>query len=232
MSGENKYSDLELFAAPPEKGDVFFGRDIDDPATDTGWVKGLELEMLLAGVGNLDSRTPDPGDELEESDELVVAAGGGSYRVPAWKLGSRHRKYLASQVDMASNTTLAALAGLEFELAAGGVYVFEALLHVSAGASGGHKYRVAGSNGLTASTINYYVQAQSGTAAPTIGTRIQDLGSTAAGVTSATSGICALRGALVVSDAGSLVIEFAQNASNGTASSVLVGSYLDVVRVA
>jgi hypothetical protein len=195
-------------------------------------MRGWELEVLLGGVGNLDSRTPNPGDELAEADELLVVAGSKGYRAPAWKLGSRHRKYLASQLDMASNTTLAAIGGLEFALAAGGVYVFEAVLHVTAGASGGHKYRMAGGGGLTASAINYYVQAQSGTAAPTIGTRIQDLGSTAAGVTSATSGICVMRGTLVVANAGDLKVEFAQNASNGTPSSVLVGSYLDVVRVA
>ncbi|UYN89881.1 MAG: hypothetical protein KIT08_01260 [Anaerolineales bacterium] len=231
MSGENKHSDLSSLGIPA-KGDCFTGRDISDTTTSTGWMKEATLEELLGGLSNLDDHTPDPGDEAAETDKLLVFNGSKAVRMDVWKTGSRTRRYLATQKDVSSNTTLSQIADLEMDLVAGGVYVFEAVLHVSAGASGGHKYRVAGSGGLTATTINYYVQAQTGTAAPTIGTRVQDLGSTAAGVTSATSGVCIIRGTIVVGDAGTLILEFAQNASNGTASSVLVGSCLEVVRVA
>lgn len=228
---ENKLSDITFFAGPLAKDDDVFGRDIDDPNTETGWVKRAPFEEFLAN-DNLDPLTPDPGDRAEEDDSLTVTRESIAYQMDMWHIGARERKYLATLHEKVNSAVLTAIPDLEFDLVAEGVYTFEAVLHVSAGGSGGHQYRVAGTDGLTAAAINYYVQAQSSTSAPTIGTRITDLGSTAAGVTSATSGICIIRGTIVVNAAGTLVLQFAQNASNGTPSQILVGSFLEVVRVA
>lgn len=227
----SKYSDLPELLVPPAKDDEVSVRDVDAVATITGQAKRTDYELFLAN-DNLDDLTPNPGDEIEDGDALTVTRGSKAYKVGAWKVGSRERRYLATQKDVTSSAVLSQIADLEFDLVAGGVYTFEAVLHVSAGASGGHKYCVNGSGGLTATTINYYVQAQSGAAAATIGARVQALGGSGTGVTSATSGICIIRGTIVVNAAGTLILEFAQNASNGTASSVLVGSFLEVVRVA
>ena len=56
-------------------------------------------------------------------------------------------------------------------------------------------------------------------------TRATALASAVCAVTAVTAADCEITGAITVNAAGTLTVQFAQNASNGTASSVLVGSY-------
>jgi hypothetical protein len=57
-------------------------------------------------------------------------------------------------------------------------------------------------------------------------TRATALATSVGGVTAVTAALCRLTGTITVNAAGTLSIQFAQNASNGTASSVLTGSVL------
>lgn len=227
----NKYSDLDQVTAAPEPSDEIAYRDKSNALTASGAVVRSAFSDALKVIHGLTENTaPSELDELPLMDD--VSATLAAQRIALWRALSLNKVYVASQVDKTTDTTLALVTGLSVPLAAGGTYAIRAALQVSAGASGGHKYMLASSGGLTATTINYYVQAQTGTNAPVIGSRISDLGSTSAGVTSVFAGLTLITGAIVVDAAGTLQVQFAQNASNSTPSSVLIGSFLEVTRLA
>ncbi len=136
---------------------------------------------------------------------------------------ARHRR-VSSQFDK-TNVTLSDIPDLSIDLLAGRSYHFKAVLFVDTDAIGGHKYAVAGT--CTATVIIAEILAlRNSTLAYTIATRVTALGS-AAGEASGTAYLTIIEGTITVNAAGTLTIQFAQNAANGT-SSVLVGSTLSV----
>lgn len=62
------------------------------------------------------------------------------------------------------------------------------------------------------------------TSAVTVTTSATALATTVGGVTAVTAAYCRITGTITVNAGGTLTVQFAQNASNGTASSVLIGS--------
>lgn len=128
---------------------------------------------------------------------------------------------VGTQFDATTNTTLANVTGLTRNVEAGRTYKFEANLFVDANVTGGSKYATAGT--ATATSIKYQIQLfDNSTNAATINSRQTALaGST--GQAGTTAGLALLKGEIVVNAAGTLTIQFAQNAATGT-SSVLTDS--------
>lgn len=127
-----------------------------------------------------------------------------------------------------TNTTLADVSGLSQNVQAGLTYIFEVVLFVDADATGGSKYAIAGT--ATATSIKYEVMLlDEGTDAYTIVSRQTALAGSV-GQAGTTAGLCVIKGYITVNAAGTLTVQFAQNAANGT-SSVLVGSHFVVQKV-
>lgn len=122
-----------------------------------------------------------------------------------------------------SDTTLANITGLSVSVAAAGVYRFRAVLHLSCNASGGSKVAIAGT--ATATAIRYTAFATTATAV--VSSTANALGTAVAAATAANV-LCEIEGWITVNVAGTLTVQFAQNASFGTGSTVLTGSTFEV----
>jgi hypothetical protein len=134
-------------------------------------------------------------------------------------------KRVATQFDKTSDTTLANITGLSVNVIAGKSYKFESILYTTSNVAGGVKFAIAGT--ATATAI-IYEAIVTDAAALSAQTRATTLASAVGGVTAVTAAYCRITGTITVDAAGTLTTQFAQNASNGTASSVLVGSTFTV----
>lgn len=141
-----------------------------------------------------------------------------------------------------SNTTLAAVPGLaaygaheitgQFStglLVAGATYVISGHINGTSGASGGIKLTL---NGGTATATTLYMNAINYNGA-TINavTNTTALSSSIGNATAIYTDVY-FDGVLVVNAAGTLIVQAAQNASNGTATTITTTSYLCVERIA
>lgn len=130
---------------------------------------------------------------------------------------------VTTQFDKTTDTTLANISGLSLTLVAGHTYQFTVALHVAPDAVGGQKYAIAGT--CTATAIIYQVNTINNTTnANIINSRQTALGGSV-GVAGGTVDFTEIVGTITVNAGGTLTVQFAQNASNGT-SSVLIGSTL------
>lgn len=129
-----------------------------------------------------------------------------------------------SQLNKTNDTGLANIPGLSAQLGSGITYTFEVALNISAGASGGIQVDLNGGT-CTATAVNWTLVFHG----PTIGAAavISSL-STATGSTSAVVQAF-IYGSITVSSGGTFIPRFAQNVSNGTASSVLIGSFMTIM---
>jgi hypothetical protein len=133
-----------------------------------------------------------------------------------------------SQFDKTASTALANVTGLTRNVAAGVTYRFEATLFITADVTGGSKFAIAGT--ATATSILYDILLlDESTKAFTITSRQTALAGSA-GQAGTTSGICRILGTIVVNAAGTLTVQFAQNASNLT-SSILANSTFTLQQV-
>lgn len=133
-------------------------------------------------------------------------------------------KRVASNVN-STTTTLANVAGLVVSLEAGKTYKFRAWLPYTADATGGHKYAIAGT--ATATSIIYQIKSISdATGLLVISARKTALAG-AEGQAGATAGETVIEGLITVANAGTLTVQFAQNAAGGT-STILAGATLKV----
>lgn len=129
-----------------------------------------------------------------------------------------------------ANTTLANVPGLVTDVLEPGTYTFRIELGTSAGASGGLKVALKQSVASMLTSIDYNAQAFAAAAVvATRGTTATD----AASIIATTSAVVGARivGTVVVARAGTLQVQAAQNASNGTDTTVIVGSFMEFVRV-
>jgi len=132
------------------------------------------------------------------------------------------RVFLQQDVTNSNATpnTLADITGLTANVAAGKIYRFEAKLYTTSNVAGGVKVAIAGT--ATATAIVYEgLTTDAGLITQSRGTA---LGTAVGAVTAVTAGYITISGTITVNAAGTLTVQFAQNASNGTASSILVGS--------
>lgn len=133
-----------------------------------------------------------------------------------------------AQLDKTSNTTLATITGLSVALVAGKTYFIKGWLSTTAGASGGIKVALVASGGLTATSCRFQAYAWNGTTA-VANTTVTALGSNIVANTAVITDVY-IEGSIVVNAAGTINLQAAQNASNGTTTSVFAGSTLECTR--
>lgn len=134
---------------------------------------------------------------------------------------------VSSDFSVTSSTTLTAVTGLSAALQAGRTYLFQAELFVTCAAAGGVQAAMAATGGLTATAIQYtgYTIADNAIKGKANATALGTAcGST---TTTETAGIVVrISGIITVNVAGNLIVQMAQNTSNGTATVAKRGSYL------
>lgn len=142
--------------------------------------------------------------------------------------GSIQSTVVSTQFDK-TNTTLANVTGLTATLLAGKKYRFTAILHCDTAAAGGGKVAISGT--ATATAIIYQVNLNDTANAVITGGRGTALGAAVGNhAAGATAMFIRVEGEITVNAAGTLTVQFAQNAASGT-SSVLVGSTFVVSQV-
>lgn len=139
--------------------------------------------------------------------------------------------YVTTQLDKTSDTALANLVGLaSIPLVAGATYDFDIFLSGTAGGSGGWKvafnYTNATLTSLESVGLGYTASAVAAQHTTTTTTQTSLFAQTAAVIAAR------ITGQLVVNVGGTLAVQFAQNGSNGTASSIYVGSKARFTRTA
>lgn len=139
-------------------------------------------------------------------------------------------RVVTTQFDKTSDNSLANITGLTFNVEAGRTYDFEAVLGTTSNASGGIKAAISGTATATSIFYDSIIWQTGATVAPGV-SRATALNTTVANVTSVTAGTIIIKGTIKVNAAGTLTVQFAQNASNGTASSVLVNSTFKIKSV-
>lgn len=162
--------------------------------------------------------------------DLAVADGGtgaSSATAAQANLGLQLKR-VSTQFDKTTDTTLATVTGLSVSVEAGKSYEFIARLFVDASAVGGQKYAISGT--ATATAIVYQINTISNTTNLFVVTSRQTALAGSAGQAGGTSNYTEIKGLITVNAAGTLLVQFAQNASS-TTSSVLVGSTLEVREV-
>jgi hypothetical protein len=93
---------------------------------------------------------------------------------------------------------------------------------------GGVQFSIAGTSTATSIIYEDLVNDANTNSAQT---RATALATAVGGVTAVTNAYSKITGTITVNAAGTLTVQFAQNASNGTASSVLVGSTFVVTQI-
>lgn len=155
---------------------------------------------------------------IEYTTPQLFFTNGGARRQ---EIPQIQQSRVSTQFDATSNTTLANVTGLTATLVASRIYRFEATLYTASNIAGGVKFAIAGT--ATATNIIYEcVVIDSNVNAAQ--TRATALATAVGGVTAVTVAYAKITGTITVNAAGTLTVQFAQNASNGSASSVLVGS--------
>jgi hypothetical protein len=182
---------------------------------------------------------------LAQTDEIVVLVNPGGSPVNntiALQNFSNQIDYLTGVQDYVnsaqqvrttatftktSDVTLANVPGLSVNLATGGHYRITARLHFTASSSGGVKAALSGTvvpSNIIYNGFTYY-------AAVTASNQATALNTAVGMATSATTGMMEITGEIDVTTGGTLTVQFAQNASFGTGSVVMVGSSLFVDRM-
>lgn len=157
--------------------------------------------------------------------QVLVSAGAAAPSFQTIAIETR----TTAQFDKGANTALSNVTGLTATLLAGHAYRFRAVLHINASLVGGSKYALGGTCTATAfvAELTLLNNASSGY---TITSRQTALGGSA-GQAGTLAGVAILEGEITVNAAGTLTVQFAQNAAAGT-SSVLVGSTFTVTPIA
>lgn len=128
---------------------------------------------------------------------------------------------VGTQFNITSSTSLTNITGLSATVRSGKTYQFWATLYTSADSAGGVQASIGGT--ATATSIVY--EGESTNSGSVVAqTRATALGSPVGGVTNATAARIDIYGTITVNAGGTLTVQFAQNASDATQSSVLVGS--------
>ncbi len=190
-----------------------------------GSVAGAEGGQIKLDNG-VSQTTAEPGVINRVDPQMKYTNNGGIEQEFLQSQQSR----VSTQFDKTSSTTLANITGLTASLAAGHKYRFQALLYTTSVNTGGIKFAIGGT--CTATNIIYDSYVSETGLMKTIGTsRATALATTVSDVTSSTAGYATITGTITVNAAGTLTVQFAQNNSDGTASSVLVGSTFVVIEM-
>lgn len=129
-----------------------------------------------------------------------------------------------------SDTTLANITNLTRNVLASEIYSFRAVLFTTSNTSGGIKFAIGGTatvNGLTA----YAYVTDAGVLKVPGTSKVTALGSTFGDITAVSAATVIIEGQIAVNAGGTLTIQFAQNASFGTGSTVNIGSYFVLISI-
>lgn len=133
-----------------------------------------------------------------------------------------------AQFDKTSSTVLANIPGLSVTVVAGQTYGFKVGLFYTANVASGIQMSMSGTATATAIIYQNYITTASGFS---LSLKSTSLGASA-GSTPSTGDYAWMEGTITVNAGGTLTAQFAQNASGGTASSVLIGSTMRVWKIA
>jgi hypothetical protein len=165
-------------------------------------------------------------DSVKDELRLLIAYSSGRTAIGGPLTLAGHLKWsgqsrTTAQFDKTSDTTLANVPGLTVNVEAGRTYTFHATLLVNCPAGGGGgKFAVAGT--ATATAVRYDIWGLNNTTTVTLHGNATALGTAVAAAV--VLQLVYVEGYITVNAAGTLTIQFAQNTSNATASSVLIGS--------
>lgn len=182
-------------------------------------------------IGNGTAPTTSPADEIQVySADSAAGDANGFVRNEAGEinrlsgLAARNSSSFAKTTD----TTLANITGLTRNVEASRIYAFAVDLQTTAAATGGVKFAVSGT--ATATAISYEgILMDSGVVVAQ--TRSTALDGVVCASTTSTAGTCRIRGVIQVNAAGTFTIQFAQNASDAGASTVLANQYLQLIPI-
>lgn len=121
-----------------------------------------------------------------------------------------------------SDAALTSITGIPRNVEANRTYAFRGNFQTTANVAGGIQFSVSGT--ATATAISYEGTLQAA-AAVVAQTRATALDTVVCASTTTTAGTCHIEGVIQVNAAGTITINFAQNVSNGSASTVLANQY-------
>ncbi len=173
---------------------------------------------LLTGT----SLTSPAAGSIEYTTPQLFFTNGGAIRQELFQ-GQQSR--VSTQFDK-TDATLANITGLTANVAAGKVYRFEAILYTTSDIAGGVKVAMAG----TATATNIIYEGMTTDAGLTTQSRATALATAVGAVTTVTAAYIKVTGTITVNAAGTLTVQFAENAATAT-SSVLVGSTFQVIEM-
>lgn len=160
---------------------------------------------------------------LEYTTPQLFFTNGGAQRQ---EIPQIQQSRVTSQFNKTNDAALASVTGLTSTLVAGRTYRFEIILYTTSNVGGGVQIGLGG----TATATAVIAEAILFNAGVSTQARVTALGAIG-GVTAVTAAFIKINGTITVNAAGTLTATFAQNASNGTASSVLVGSTFEVTEI-
>lgn len=137
-------------------------------------------------------------------------------------------KSTTSIFSATSNVVMANVPGLSVNVTAAGTYAFHVHLATTAAGAGGVQVGLGGTSTWTSINTTGYAYTASNVAVTT-GTTATP-GTAVVADTAAVIGVV-LEGVIVVNAAGTVTVQFAQNVSNATASSVFANSYMQLIRI-
>jgi hypothetical protein len=160
---------------------------------------------------------------LNFSTNTAIKAQIDATGIPLFKGNSS----VTSAFTATSNITLASITGLSATLVAGKTYKYDIDAYYTAPTAGGVQFDLNGGT-ATATTLNGSGDQFGAVTSSTAQTALTTVVCSSA---TATSGHCHMMGTIVVNAAGTFIPRFAQNTSNASASSVLVGSSMVITQL-
>lgn len=166
----------------------------------------------------------------------AISGAGPAQALPAGMQDTKFNihtlaKRVTAQIDAVTSTTgttLTNITGLSVDVEAGATYCFEAYLPGTATTNGGLKLAIGGTS--TATSISY-AGAQWNTTTQNANTVTTTKGNAVAAATTVFT-YATMRGTIVVANAGTLTVQFAQNAAHADTTSIYVNGYFNVTRIA
>lgn len=191
------------------------GQALANPVISGGTVDGAVIGGTTPAAGTFTAA---------KASTLDAPAGGSLSITDAIQNGNAQ---CSTTFSAQTSTTLAAVTGLSVNVTTGGVYNLKAHLMGTAGASGGLKVAMGGTATVSASQVT--AKNWNGTTLNAVDSQAT-WGSTVSGHTAVYTDL-EIDGGFTVQTGGTITIQAAQNASNGTATTVVPGSNLEVNRV-
>lgn len=201
---------------------------------------GLIFFNGAAGVGPTISFT-DLGGTGDGNVDGILAVRQSSAQVEALRLVSRTNTTKAagyfnatsgfkrvSSIFGTTSATLANVTDLSVTVSSNTSYIVDAFLFTNSSNATGVKAAIGGTATVTAARYEGWLMDNSSDLGQA---RAAALGSTVAAVTAVTSAVIFMKGLISVANAGTLTAQFAQNVVSSNASTVNVGSYLQVWEV-